>query len=134
MTVLYYTVLYYTILYCTILYCTILYCTVLYYTALYCTVLCRTILYSTVQYSIETHNQSAPTVIVNSYHMLYYVWYSTQNAVYKFTSAQVWNRYRWTGFKCEHVIIANCDFSPSAQLLERNVYITHSINQYVARA
>ena len=42
--------------------------------------------------------------------------------------------YRGTGFKCEHVIIANCDFSPSAQLLERNVYITHSINQYVARA
>ena len=39
--------------------------------------------------------------------------------------------YRRTGFKCEHVIIANCDFSPSAQLLERNVYITHSINQYV---
>ena len=42
--------------------------------------------------------------------------------------------YRRTGFKCEHVLIANCDFSPSAQLLERNVYITHSINQYVARA
>ena len=42
--------------------------------------------------------------------------------------------YRRTGFKCEHVIIANCDFSPSAQLLERSVYITHSINQYVARA
>ena len=29
-----------------------------------------------------------------------------------------------TGFKCDHVIIANCDFSQSAQLLERNVYIT----------
>ena len=29
--------------------------------------------------------------------------------------------YRGTGFKCEHVIIANCDFSPSAQLLERNI-------------
>ena len=43
-------------------------------------------------------------------------------------------RYRRTGFKCEHVIIANCNFSPSAQLLERNVYITHSINQYVACA
>ena len=42
--------------------------------------------------------------------------------------------YRRTGFKCEHVIMVNCDFSPSAQLLERNVYITHSINQYVARA
>ena len=42
--------------------------------------------------------------------------------------------YRRTGFKCEHVIIANCDFSPSAQVLERNVYITHSVNQYVARA
>ena len=42
--------------------------------------------------------------------------------------------YRRTGFKCDHVIIANCDFSPSTQLLERNVYITHSINQYVARA
>ena len=42
--------------------------------------------------------------------------------------------YRRTGFKCEHVIIANCDFSPSAQLLECNVCITHSINQYVARA
>ena len=28
---------------------------------------------------------------------------------------------RRTGFKCEHVIIANCDFSPHAQLLERNV-------------
>ena len=42
--------------------------------------------------------------------------------------------YRRTGFKCEHVIIANCDFSPSTQLLERNVYITHSVNQYVARA
>ena len=39
--------------------------------------------------------------------------------------------YRRTGFKCKHVIIANCDFS---QLLERNVYITHSVNQYVARA
>ena len=38
------------------------------------------------------------------------------------------------GFKCKHVIIENCDFSPSTQLLERNVYITHSINQYVARA
>ena len=34
------------------------------------------------------------------------------------------------GFKCEHVIIANCDFSPSAQLLERNVYIT-CIRTYV---
>ena len=32
------------------------------------------------------------------------------------------------------IIIANCDFSRSAQSLERNVYITHSINQYVARA
>ena len=42
--------------------------------------------------------------------------------------------YRRTGFKCEHVIIANCDFSPRAQLLEHNVYITYSINQYVARA
>ena len=42
--------------------------------------------------------------------------------------------YRRMGFKCEHVIIANCDFSPSAQLLERNVYITHSINQYVVSA
>ena len=39
-----------------------------------------------------------------------------------------------TLFKCEHVIIANCDFSPSAQLSERNVYIPHSVNQYVARA
>ena len=29
--------------------------------------------------------------------------------------------YRRTGFKCEHVIIANCDFGPCAQLLERNV-------------
>ena len=29
--------------------------------------------------------------------------------------------YRRTGFKCEHVIIANCDFSPCVQLLERNV-------------
>ena len=29
--------------------------------------------------------------------------------------------YRRTGFKCEHVIIANCDFSLCAQLLERNV-------------
>ena len=38
--------------------------------------------------------------------------------------------YRRTGFKCEHVIIANCDFSPSAQLLERNVYITR-IRTYV---
>ena len=36
------------------------------------------------------------------------------------------------GFKCKHVIIENCDFSPSTQLLERNVYITYSINQYVA--
>ena len=44
------------------------------------------------------------------------------------------NSYRGTGFKCEHVIIASCDFGPSTQLLERNVYITHSINQYVARA
>ena len=35
-----------------------------------------------------------------------------------------------TGFKCEHVIIANCDFSLSAQLLERNVYITR-IRMYV---
>ena len=26
-------------------------------------------------------------------------------------------------FKCEHVIIANCDFSPSEQLLEHNDYI-----------
>ena len=42
--------------------------------------------------------------------------------------------YRRTSFKCEHVIIANCDFSPSVQLLEHNVYITHSINQCVARA
>ena len=45
--------------------------------------------------------------------------------------------YHRTGFKCEHVIIVNCDFSPSVQLLERNVYmciITHSINLYVARA
>ena len=42
--------------------------------------------------------------------------------------------YRRTLFKCESLIIANCDFSPCAQLLERNVYITHSINQYVARA
>ena len=41
---------------------------------------------------------------------------------------------RRTGFKCEHVITANCDFSPSMQLLQRNVYITHSINQYIARA
>ena len=63
-----------------------------------------------------------------------------------------------TGFKCEHVIIVNCDFSPSAQLLERNIYITcirtyeraiirtqyihyaytyvhtYGCNQYVARA
>ena len=38
--------------------------------------------------------------------------------------------YRRTGFKCEHVIIANCYFSPSAQLLERNVYIT-CIRTYV---
>ena len=30
-------------------------------------------------------------------------------------------RYRRTRFKCEHVIIANCDFSLSVQLLERNV-------------
>ena len=29
--------------------------------------------------------------------------------------------YRGTGFKCEHVIIVNCDFSPCTQLLERNV-------------
>ena len=29
--------------------------------------------------------------------------------------------YRRTGFKCEHVITANSDFSPSVQLLERNV-------------
>ena len=42
--------------------------------------------------------------------------------------------YHRMGFKCEHVIIATCDFSPSAQSLERNVYITHSINQYVACA
>ena len=42
--------------------------------------------------------------------------------------------YRRTDFKCEHVIIANCDFSLSTQLLERNVYITHSVNQYVAQA
>ena len=49
--------------------------------------------------------------------------------------------YSRTGFKCKHVIIANCDFSPSAQLLERNVYITrihtyvrtYGCNQYVAR-
>ena len=39
-----------------------------------------------------------------------------------------------TGFNCEHVITVNCDFSPCMQLLECNVYITHSINQYVARA
>ena len=38
--------------------------------------------------------------------------------------------YRRTGFKCEHGIIMNCDFSPSAQLLERNVYITR-IHTYV---
>ena len=43
-------------------------------------------------------------------------------------------RYRRTGFKCEHVTIANCDFSPSAKLLECNVYITCGCNQYVARA
>ena len=43
--------------------------------------------------------------------------------------------YRRTGFRCEHIIIiANCNFSPWVQLLERNVYIMHSINQYVARA
>ena len=49
--------------------------------------------------------------------------------------------YRRTLFKCESLIIANCDFSPSAQLLERNVYITrirkyvrtYGCNQYVAR-
>ena len=29
--------------------------------------------------------------------------------------------YRRTGFKCEHAIIANCDFSSSTQLLECNV-------------
>ena len=46
----------------------------------------------------------------------------------------MYTMYRGTGFKCEHVIIANCNFSPSVQLLERNVHITHSINQYVARA
>ena len=39
-----------------------------------------------------------------------------------------------TGFKREHVIIENCDFSPSVQLLECNVYITHRINQYVGHA
>ena len=44
------------------------------------------------------------------------------------------NCYHRTGFNCEHVIIASCDFGPSTQLLECNVYITHSINQYVARA
>ena len=43
-------------------------------------------------------------------------------------------KYNSTGFKCEHVIIVNCDFSPSTQLLERNVYITYECNQYVARA
>ena len=35
--------------------------------------------------------------------------------------------YRRTGFKCEHVIIANCNFSPSVQLLECNVYITYGV-------
>ena len=49
--------------------------------------------------------------------------------------------YHGTGFKCERVIIENCDFSPSAQLLECNVihyaytYVrTCGCNQYVARA
>ena len=41
--------------------------------------------------------------------------------------------YRRTGFKCEHVIIANCDFSPSTQLLERNVYITRTRIRTYAR-
>ena len=38
------------------------------------------------------------------------------------------NSYHRTGFKCEHVIIVNCDFSPSTQLLERNVYITQAFD------
>ena len=38
------------------------------------------------------------------------------------------------GFKCEYVIIVNCDFSSNAQLLERNVYITYGCNQYIAHA
>ena len=42
--------------------------------------------------------------------------------------------YRRIGFKCEHVIIANCDFSPSTQLLERNVHLMYGCNQYVTRA
>ena len=33
--------------------------------------------------------------------------------------------YHRMGFKCEHVIIAIWDFSPSLQSLERYVYITH---------
>ena len=53
---------------------------------------------------------------------------------YTYVVLQYTALYRRTGFKCEHVIIANCDFSPSTQLLEHNVYITYSINQYVARA
>ena len=39
--------------------------------------------------------------------------------------------YRRTGFKCEHVIIANCDFSPSAQLLEHMYTLRVYVRTYV---
>ena len=74
---------------------------------------------------------------VRSHYMYKYIWALCLGEWLPF-HADVRNAqivyYRRTGFKCEHVIIANCDFSPSTQLLECNVYIMHSINQCVARA
>ena len=42
--------------------------------------------------------------------------------------------YRRTGFKCERVIIANYDFYSERAIIRTQCIITHSINQYVARA